>query len=88
MLAHEKSPGQTGRFLVFILFTLVLQPGLQTGIGKGSVDDLAIRTRVERELSRGEATIGYPVDIECSYARGELYLLQCRPVTTTPGRRE
>ena len=29
-----------------------------------------------------EATMGYPVDIECAYAGGELYLLQCRPVTT------
>jgi len=29
-----------------------------------------------------EATMGYPVDIECAYANGELYLLQCRPITT------
>lgn len=29
-----------------------------------------------------EATMGYPVDIECAYARGKLYLLQCRPITT------
>jgi len=29
-----------------------------------------------------EATMGYPVDIECAYASGELYLLQCRPITT------
>jgi len=29
-----------------------------------------------------EATMEYPVDIECAYASGELYLLQCRPITT------
>lgn len=29
-----------------------------------------------------EATMGYPVDIECAYAKGALYLLQCRPITT------
>ena len=29
-----------------------------------------------------EATMGYPVDIECAYASGHLYLLQCRPITT------
>jgi pyruvate,water dikinase len=29
-----------------------------------------------------EATMGYPVDLECAYAGGDLYLLQCRPITT------
>ena len=29
-----------------------------------------------------EKTMGYPVDVECAYAGGKLYLLQCRPVTT------
>ena len=29
-----------------------------------------------------EAAMEHPVDIECAYASGELYLLQCRPVTT------
>ncbi|HJS18619.1 MAG TPA: PEP/pyruvate-binding domain-containing protein [Anaerolineales bacterium] len=29
-----------------------------------------------------EATMGYAVDIECTYASGKLYLLQCRPITT------
>jgi len=29
-----------------------------------------------------EATMEYPVDIECAYVSGELYLLQCRPITT------
>jgi len=29
-----------------------------------------------------ETTMGHPVDVECAYAGGELYLLQCRPITT------
>ncbi len=29
-----------------------------------------------------EETMEHPVDIECAYASGELYLLQCRPITT------
>jgi pyruvate,water dikinase len=29
-----------------------------------------------------EAKMGWPVDIECAYYQGQLYLLQCRPITT------
>jgi phosphoenolpyruvate synthase/pyruvate phosphate dikinase len=29
-----------------------------------------------------EATMEHAVDVECAYAGGELYLLQCRPITT------
>ncbi len=29
-----------------------------------------------------EARMGWPVDVECAFARNELYLLQCRPMTT------
>ena len=29
-----------------------------------------------------EGTLGHPVDVECAFAGGELYLLQCRPITT------
>ena len=29
-----------------------------------------------------EVTMDHPVDVECAYAGGELYLLQCRPITT------
>lgn len=29
-----------------------------------------------------EVTLGHPVDVECAYAAGQLYLLQCRPITT------
>jgi pyruvate,water dikinase len=29
-----------------------------------------------------EVTMEHPVDVECAYTGGELYLLQCRPITT------
>ena len=29
-----------------------------------------------------EERFGYPVDLECAYEGGDLYLLQCRPITT------
>jgi pyruvate,water dikinase len=29
-----------------------------------------------------EARLGHPVDVECAYHEGRLYLLQCRPITT------
>jgi phosphoenolpyruvate synthase/pyruvate phosphate dikinase len=29
-----------------------------------------------------EAAMGWPVDVECVYQAGQLYLLQCRPITT------
>ncbi len=29
-----------------------------------------------------EETLGHPVDVECAFADGELYLLQSRPITT------
>jgi pyruvate,water dikinase len=37
---------------------------------------------VARLAARLEGQIGFPVDIECAYAGGRLYLLQCRPITT------
>lgn len=42
-------------------------------------DQLVEITQLARSL---EATMGFPVDIECAYASGVLYLLQCRPITT------
>ncbi len=35
-----------------------------------------------------EAEMGWPVDVECAYAGGRLYLLQCRPVTTLDSSRD
>lgn len=32
-----------------------------------------------------EATMGWPVDVECAYQGSQLYLLQCRPITTLAG---
>ena len=29
-----------------------------------------------------ETTMEHSIDVECAYASGELYLLQCRPITT------
>ncbi len=38
--------------------------------------------RLARSLEVGE---GWPVDLECAYQRRQLYLLQCRPITTLTG---
>jgi pyruvate,water dikinase len=37
---------------------------------------------VGRLALRLEAQLGWPVDIECAFADGRLFLLQCRPITT------
>ncbi len=47
------------------------QPAL-TPVQINEVTQLALRL---------EARMGWPVDIECSYRSGLLYLLQCRPIT-------
>ena len=39
-------------------------------------------TEMARLIVTLEATMQHPVDVECAYAEGELYLLQCRPITT------
>jgi pyruvate,water dikinase len=41
---------------------------------------------IARLSIRLEATMGWPVDVECAYRRGELYLLQCRPITAGMSR--
>ncbi|MBN1179438.1 MAG: PEP/pyruvate-binding domain-containing protein [Anaerolineae bacterium] len=38
--------------------------------------------RLARALERAQ---GWPVDLECAYRHGRLYLLQCRPITTLVG---
>jgi pyruvate,water dikinase len=52
--------------------TLQLAPSLQ--------DSDVVRI-AELALSL-EGAVGLPVDVECAIAAGELYLLQCRPITT------
>ena len=37
---------------------------------------------VARLVRSLEETMGWPVDVECAYQGGELFLLQCRPITT------
>jgi pyruvate,water dikinase len=48
--------------------------------------ELCLTDRQVRQLARLahrlEAEYGWPVDLECAYQGGELYLLQCRPITT------
>src|SRR5512137_989053 len=34
-----------------------------------------------------ERRMGHPVDMECAVHAGQLYLLQCRPITTQTGAR-
>lgn len=48
---------------------------------KSSLDDsqIAAMTRLALML---ESALGHAVDIECAFARSNLYLLQCRPITT------
>lgn len=42
---------------------------------------VAALARLARDL---ELDQGWPVDLECAYEQGRLYLLQCRPITTLP----
>lgn len=49
-----------------------------------ALDDAAVRAAAELALALEDET-GAPVDVECAFRAGTLYLLQCRPVTTTAG---
>ena len=46
-----------------------------------SIDDSQVSELARLSLAL-ESTMGWPVDIECAYQGRELYLLQCRPITT------
>lgn len=46
-----------------------------------SLDDSQVDA-IGRLATRLEAAMGWPVDVECAVAYGELYLLQCRPITS------
>jgi pyruvate,water dikinase len=41
------------------------------------LDAVRLATSLETEMS-------FPVDVECAWSAGVLYLLQCRPITTLP----
>src|SRR5207248_6169647 len=47
----------------------------------GVLDDPRAREIAKLTLALGRAN-GHPVDVECAFANDELYLLQCRPITT------
>lgn len=49
--------------------------------GRPALDDSQVEEIAQLALHL-EATCEWPVDIECAYERGSLYLLQCRPITT------
>ena len=40
---------------------------------------------IARLVCELQARMGWPADIECAFAGGELYLLQCRPITASAG---
>jgi pyruvate,water dikinase len=46
-----------------------------------SLSELQIIEMAQLAISL-ETTMGCAVDVECAYADGQLYLLQCRPITT------
>jgi phosphohistidine swiveling domain-containing protein len=52
-----------------------------TGPTRGALDDGAAREIAKLTLAL-ERENEHPVDVECAFAKGELYLLQCRPITT------
>ena len=51
---------------------LQTQPSI---VDEQAVEMASLAVELERKM-------GWPVDVECAYDAGELYLLQCRPVTT------
>jgi phosphoenolpyruvate synthase/pyruvate phosphate dikinase len=46
-----------------------------------AIDDGQVTEMVRLSITL-ESVMGWPVDIECAYQGDELYLLQCRPITT------
>ena len=46
-----------------------------------SIDDSQVAELARLGIAL-ESTMGWPVDIECAYRGRDLYLLQCRPITT------
>jgi pyruvate,water dikinase len=52
---------------------------------KAALDDEQIREMANLAIVL-QSHHGWPVDIECAYHAGRLYLLQCRPITTLTAR--
>ena len=48
-----------------------------------ALDDAQAIEMAQLARSLDEA-MGYPVDVECAFSGGRLYLLQCRPITRLP----
>ena len=48
-----------------------------------ALDDARIAELAHLALTL-ETMVGWPVDAECAYQDGQLYLLQCRPITSLP----
>jgi pyruvate,water dikinase len=78
----------TGRFIADKQHMTVSVPGGTSEVdvprflrNQASLDDQQVIEMTQLALAL-EATMSYPVDIECAYAGGRLYLLQCRPITT------
>ena len=53
--------------------------------GKPALDDAQTREMAKLAITL-ESHHGWPVDVECAYHAGRLYLLQCRPITTLTAR--
>ena len=51
--------------------------------GRAPLDDARIVALGRLTLSL-EKTLGIPVDVECAFRDDDLWLLQCRPITTLP----
>ena len=69
--------------LLIVPVLLVASEQADTSAAARRTAEISERMRVtpNAELT-GAARHGWPVDIECAYHAGILYLLQCRPVTT------
>jgi pyruvate,water dikinase len=57
-------------------------PRRMRGQSSLSIDQVQEVARLGQRL---EALNGWPVDVEFAFAAGQLYLLQCRPITTLDG---
>ena len=67
------------------LVELAVDREVFSGASRGLVDVRIIDEQIQEVARLGqqlEEIKGWPVDIEFAYADGQLYLLQCRPITT------